>query len=100
MNTATEQPTKKQMLRDEIVALKQQALDDKTTIEKLTADLKQKTSYYEMYSRTDSEKTKIINELHSFLDAMPNPPPRKMEDNYQEYSVTTRLGVFLATRGG
>jgi hypothetical protein len=69
--------------------------------EKLVKDLESKNSSFKYtYDQVQSLRQEI-EQVHSFLDAIPNPPSRESSDS--EYSKTkhalmTRLSVFLATR--
>lgn len=42
-----------------------------------------------------------IEQVHSFLDAVPNPPDRKTTGDYaQPVALMTRLAVYVSTRAG
>lgn len=59
----------------------------------------------EHFSKEAEAAKAELQQIHAFLDAVPNPPTRKTDPNVTgEYSasnvaVLTRLTVFLATRG-
>ena len=74
--------------RDELLA----------TIVKLEKDLTQAKSNASTYSTMHSEKAREIDAIHTLLDALPNPPPRKAPEGYSEFPIMTRLAVWLASR--
>lgn len=84
--------------QDEIVQLRA-ALDKRT--EELKSASTQKDSYYRQYS----EGQQIIEEIHTILDCMPNPPPRKSTEDKESYryakdlSVATRFTIWSASKG-
>lgn len=50
--------------------------------------------------RADKAESEL-QQIHAFLDAVPNPPLRKIELDYgakQDVSAMTRLSVYLATK--
>ncbi|MEG0966729.1 MAG: hypothetical protein RSG92_15275 [Pseudomonas sp.] len=56
---------------------------------------------HQKWARESADKANTaLNDVHAFLDAVPNPPARKAgEEGYgAERSLMTRLAVYLSTR--
>lgn len=68
------------------------------TIAKLEKDLASAKSNASTYLNMHSEKAREIDAIHTLLDALPNPPPRKVPEGYSDFPVMTRLAVWLASR--
>lgn len=60
-------------------------------VESLTKD---KDMWYKYYQ----DDKKVLEELHTLLDTLPNTVPRKSEANYVEYSVMIRLASYFANK--
>jgi hypothetical protein len=66
-------------------------------IEQLDKELTQQKSYVEMYRKESNERKSQIEEIHDFLDGLPNVMP-KQKDNYYENKVSTRLLSWIASK--
>ena len=66
-------------------------------IEKLTKDLATQTGYVDMYRKESSQRKAEIDEIHDFLDGLPNVMP-KDKSNYGENKVSTRLLSWIASK--
>ncbi len=62
-------------------------------VESLTKDRDMWYKYYQ-------DDKKVLEELHTLLDTLPNTVPRKSEANYSEYSVMIRLASYFANNKG
>lgn len=68
--------------------------------------LKTKVASAERTASYQAERTAALDievrQIHLFLDAVPNPPARKVAGEYgssHDVSAMTRIAVYLATRG-
>lgn len=93
--TAKKKPSIQKQLTDcrNELALAQAAL---ATKQKEADNLKSTQTYYE---RNATEARSELAQIHSFLDAVPNPPASKAVDGHTPIAAMTRLSVWLATRG-
>ena len=66
-------------------------------VAELEKELKKQTEYKEMYQRRESEATSQIDELHDFLDGLPDVLP-KDKGNYSINKVQTRLLSWIAKK--
>lgn len=53
-----------------------------------------KDSYYASSQKSDQE----LEQIHSFMDAIPGAIPRQNEQNYRTNSPMTRIAAWLATK--
>ena len=60
-------------------------------VESLTKD---KDMWYKYYQ----DDRKVLEELHTLLDTLPNVVPRKHESSYTEYSPMIRLASYFANK--
>ena len=73
-------------------------------IMELEKKLKTEESTKDIYYQSDREKGKIIDEIHTMLDAVPAPPPRKSqpaEGTYRsesDLSLLARLTIFMSRK--
>ena len=77
--------------RDNLIHLRGEV----AALTKKLADAEQTKNYYK---EQNSGFNKELNEIHSFLDAIPNPPTKTHSDGYTTFSAMTRLSVWLANR--
>lgn len=71
----------------------------KKNIESLEKKFKSEESLktYNYTARAEAESQ--LNQVHTLLDCVPNPPARKTSDDYpKELQLVTRISVWLATR--
>ena len=66
-------------------------------IEKLEKDLAQQVTYTDMYRKESAQRKEEIEEIHDFLDGLPNVMP-KSKVNYGENKVSTRLLSWIASK--
>ena len=64
-------------------------------LEKKLADC-EKSKGWAQEARTDAERQ--VEEVHTFLDALPGAIDRKHPENYTERSPMTRLAAWFASR--
>jgi hypothetical protein len=73
-------------------------------IAELEKRLKTAESTKDMYYQSDRQKGTIIDEIHTMLDAVPVPPPRKSqpaEGTYRsesDLSLLARLTIFMSRK--
>lgn len=73
-------------------------------IEELQKKLKTAEDHKDMYYKSDSAKGQVIDEIHTMLDAVPNPPPRQSEPAEGSYrsastlSLLARLTIFMSRK--
>ena len=86
-------------------ALSTQVKTLQAELEKVKADLKSKTEYYERERKEKHLLIEELSQLHGLLDAMPNAAPRKTigksEWNTEieiENKAMTRLAAWLSCR--
>ncbi len=68
-------------------------------IAELEKKLEEANRYKDIWYKEHSEKSKIIEEIHTLIDALPNTVARKNETTYQEYSPMIRLASYFANKG-
>lgn len=66
-------------------------------IVQLEKDLKQQTEYKEMYQKREQEACRELDEIHDFLDGLPDILPKE-KSNYQHHKVSTRLLSWIAKK--
>lgn len=66
-------------------------------VAQLEKDLKQQTEYKEMYQRREQEACRELDDIHDFLDGLPDSLPKE-KPNYGKYSVTARLLSWIAKK--
>jgi uncharacterized protein YhaN len=98
--TTKKKPSLQAQLKDakiELAAAQQE-------VSKLQKELESDKRMKDHYAKESADAKAELQQIHAFLDAVPNPPTRKTDPNVTgEYSasnvaVLTRLTVFLATR--
>lgn len=70
----------------------------KTELDKVKNELESLKSQHKWATDARSTAENEPNQIHAFLDAVPNPPADKVGDYGQKASAMTRLAVYLATR--
>ena len=88
--------------------IKEQATEIARMAEKIVGlekDLASARSAKDSFYASFQERERQIEEVHTMLDAVQNPPPRKTEPSAISYrspvdlTMLARLAVFLATKG-
>lgn len=78
------------------------ALAELSALQQLVAKLQKEAENQKQtvnYHNGRAEKAEHeLNQVHAFLDAVPNPPAEKAGEYGQKASAMTRLAVFLSTR--
>jgi chromosome segregation ATPase len=87
-------------LTKQLKAAQTELAEHKAHSEKLAKDLESKKSNYDYQYNQTQLLQREIDQVHSFLDAIPNPPAREADGEYTKvkHALMTRLSVFLATR--
>ena len=91
MNETTEVKVEKQSKKELLILANQE-------IEKLKKELEQQKTYKEIYEKKSSEKSSEIEEIHDFLDGLPNVMPKTKINGYGENKVSTRLLSWVASK--
>jgi len=63
----------------------------------LEKEVEKQKGYVEMYRKESNDRKNQIDEIHDFLDGLPNVMP-KTKDNYYENKVSTRLLSWIASK--
>lgn len=66
-------------------------------IAELQEKLTKQESYIEMYIKESAQRKAEIDEIHDFLDGLPNVMPKE-KNNYHENKVSTRLLSWIASK--
>lgn len=97
--------TKKPSLQAQLKAATAAAAEHKAHADKLQKELDSAKQVREHYSNRADKADAELQQIHAFLDAVPNPPARKTDPavtggySADNIGALTRLSVFLATRG-
>lgn len=92
--------SKKPSITTQLKAAKAEAAEQKAHAEKLQKDLASANQTLDMYRNRNTNAEGELDQIHAFLNAVPNPPAEKLEGSYNKLGAMTRLSVFLATRAG
>lgn len=104
MTTETKPRKKGPSQRSLLLAARNEATEHKAHAEKLAKDLESAKGMQKHYSDRAEKADAELSNIGAFLDAVPNPPPRKTDPavtgdySARDINVSTRLSVFLATR--
>lgn len=91
MNDTTEVKVEKPSKKELLILANQE-------IEKLKKDLEHQKTYRDMYEKIASGKSSEIEEIHDFLDGLPNVMPKTKSNGYGENKVLTRLLSWIASK--
>lgn len=94
-------PTVADQLRADITILTsaRDALEDR--VEKLTKELDQAKTVQEHYRKSNDAAERDIAAMHTILDMLPTPPPRKAPDAeswHSDLSIVARFAAWLGSR--
>lgn len=64
----------------------------------LEAEVKKQTGYVDMYRKESNERQSEINEIHDFLDGLPNVMAKEKNDYGGNNKVSTRLLSWIASK--
>jgi chromosome segregation ATPase len=77
---------------------KQIIFEANTKIAKLEEEIKRANDSKESYYKQLNECRSQIDEIHDFLDGLPNVMPRQKTNGYSENKVSTRLLSWIASK--
>lgn len=80
-------------------ALSTQLKTANAKIVELEKKLKDAEHYKDLWYKYYQDDKKVVEELHTLLDTLPNTVPRKNPDGCNEYSPTIRLASYFANKG-
>ena len=80
-------------------ALSTQLKNAQARIVELEKQVKDTTNSKDTWYNYYNDSKKVIEELHTLLDTLPNTVPRKNSDGYNEYSPMVRLASYFANKG-
>lgn len=83
---------------EQIVALQQQNLQLIQELEELKNKHKSAEDSSNSWYKNYGEVKKNIDQIHEFLDGLPDAPEKLNKDGYTEKSVLLRLSIYLANR--
>lgn len=66
-------------------------------VEALNKELTQQKSYVDMYRKESSQRQSEIDEIHDFLDGLPDVMPKE-KANYSQNKISTRLLSWIAKK--